>query len=217
MAALRPGTHNGPVVDESQPAPRSRSRRGGARALGALATLAAAAGAWLSGCAYAYDDGLPPLGQREASASAAAEASVSAAAAAASAAAQRGRGWFPRDAPLEQIFEGRVLRSWARAMLPDEHGLSLGFGAAAVYPGAGTQALQAAAPAGTATLRFVCRGQGSASVSVRAGDAVPLELDFGCNRAHARVITLPEAGAVEVVFAAVGDAPSNVAFRLTRP
>lgn len=178
--------------------------------------LSACAGALLSGCAYSYDDGLPPLGQREASASAAAEASASAAAA--SAAAQgRGRGWFPRDAPLDELFEGRVLRSWARAMLPDEHGLSLGFGAATVRPGSGSQALQTAAPAGTATIRFVCRGPGSANVTVRVGDAVPLALDFGCNRAYARVITIPEAGSVEVVFAAAGDAPSNVAFRLTRP
>ena len=180
--------------------------------------LAACAGAWLTGCAYAYDDGLPPLGQREASASAAAEASASAAAAAASAAAQsRDRGWYPRDAPLDELFEGRVLRSWARAMLPDEHGLSVGFGAAAVHPGAQPQALHAAVPAGTTTVRFVCRGPGSASVTVRVGDSVPLALDFGCNRAHARVITVLEAGTVEVVFAAAGNAPSNVAFRLTRP
>ena len=216
MAAPQPDAHNGRVVDASQPVPRLSGRRGRTRALAAgLAVLGT--GAWLSGCAYAYDDGLPPLGQREASASAAAEASASAAAAAASAAAQRGRGWFPQDAPLDQLFEGRVLRSWARAMLPDEHGLSIGFGAAAVQPGSGAVTLHAAAPAGTATVRFVCRGPGSAHVSVRVGDAVPLALDFGCNRTHSRVITVPEAGAVEVAFAAVGDAPSNVAFRLTRP
>ncbi len=183
-----------------------------------MAVLSACAAAWLTGCAYTYDDGLPPLGQREASASAAAEASASAAAAAASAAAQgRGRGWYPQNAPLDELFEGRVLRSWARAMLPDESGLSLDFGAAALRPGTPPQTLHAAAPAGTATVRFVCRGPGAASVTVRVGDAVPLALDFGCGRAHARVITVPEAGTVEIVFAAVGDAPSNVAFRLTRP
>lgn len=172
-----------------------------------------------TGCAYQYDDGLAPLGQREASASASAEASASAAASAAAAAAQQSRsnrGGTSR-VPLDQLLSGSALEMWARAMLPDESGQSLAFDTGAVWPRTPGWTTGVDTVPGPATLRLVCRGTGSVSVSVLTDGETAIDIQFPCNQTVAKPLLIPDSGYLDIAFNDPGDGASNIAYRLTRP
>ncbi|GAA2201863.1 hypothetical protein [Sinomonas flava] len=172
-----------------------------------------------AGCSYQYDDGLPPLGQREAAAQASAEAAqASASASAAGEAAQR-RERAARSAlraPLDQILSGYALRGWADTVLPDEGGTSVASGSGAVWPDGARFTLRAQGTPGDATLRFACRGTTTARIIATVEGAPAVDLAFDCNRPWARTVALAGSGAVDIAFVA-GSTPSNVAYRLVRP
>jgi hypothetical protein len=186
------------------------------RAPAALAAaLAAGALSVLSGCAYQYDDGLPPLGQRQAVSSSTATPSPSVA-------ADRSRRGQPphgaaTEAPLDQLLGGPALQAWARTALPDASGQSLGTDADSVWPDHPARAMGADAEPGPATLRFACRGIGLSALRVTADGRELLNITFACNRAWGRAVDVPASGRLDVQFSAAGDASSNVAYRLTRP
>lgn len=182
-----------------------------------VAALLTAATAFTAGCTYQYDDGLAPLGQREASASAAASsarASASAEDRARRSQAQRGSA---TKAPLDQLIAGPALQEWANRVLPDDSGLSLSFSASAVWPSDEAPTMGIDAQPGPATLRFACRGIGLAAVRVSAGDTELLNTTFTCNRPWARPVDVPASGHLEVQFSSAGDTASNIAYRLARP
>lgn len=171
-----------------------------------------------AGCAYQYDDGLPPLGQRDA----AANATASATAATSAAAANRGR--RPQAArgtgtaaPLGQPLTGDALSAWASTMLPDTSGMSLAADAGSVWPGRDPWRTGVDAGPGAATLHVACRGPGLARVQATAGDAELLDLRFACNREWTRPVDVPAAGHLDLQFGALGNEAANVAYRLTRP
>lgn len=176
--------------------------------------------AGVSGCAYQYDDGLPPLGQRDAAAAASASASASAAASAAAAEHDR-RSRVARGAataaPLDQPLAGEPLQAWANTVLPDASGVSLARDASTAWPGRPARRMGIVTEPGPATLRVACRGEGLADIRVTAGDVQLLDFTFACNRAWARPVEVPAAGRLDVQFSAAGDAAANVAYRLTRP
>lgn len=182
------------------------------RACVAAALLAAGA----AGCAYQYDDGLPPLGQRDAAAAASASASASAAAAARDRRSHLSRG-IATAAPLDQPLAGEPLQAWAATVLPDASGVSLAADASTAWPGRPARRMSALAQPGPATLHVACRGEGRADVRVNAGDAQLLDFTFECNRAWARPVDVPAAGRLDVQFSAADDSAANVAYRLTRP
>ncbi|WP_433874755.1 hypothetical protein [Sinomonas atrocyanea] len=168
-----------------------------------------------AGCSYQYDDGLAPLGQREAAAQASAEAAqASASASAAGEAAQRRERAL--RAPLDQILSGYALRGWADTVLPDEGGTSAASGSGAVWPNGARLTLRAQGQPGTATLRFACRGTTTARIIATVEGASAVDLAFDCNRPWARTVVLTGSRAVDVAFIA-GSTPSNVAYRLVRP
>lgn len=173
-------------------------RGGGAAArAAAIASGLGLAVAWCAaGCAYSYDDGLAPLGQREASASASAETS---------------------SAALGDTLSGAALDVWAASALPDNSGLSLGDDAGSVMPGAGSRRMTVDTDPGPATLHYACRGIGLAAVRVTAEGAEILDITFTCNRPWARAVDVPAAGHLDIVFSSAGDTAANVAYRLTRP
>lgn len=190
------------------------------RSLSLAAFAAVIVGTCAAGCAYQYDDGLPPLGQRDAAVSASAQASASAASGAAAAQAEsrrRSQQGAAGRVPLDQVLAGPTLQAWAQTVLPDEAGLSLGFDTGAVWPGRPSPTMSVDAAPGASELHFACRGPGMAAVRVDAGGEVLLSLSFACNRAWSRPVDIPAAGHLEVAFSAPGDAASNVAYRLTRP
>lgn len=195
-----------------------RSRAAARGVVGALVWLCATAS--LAGCAYSYDDGQAPLGQRGAAASASAEASASAAASfAADALARRSRAQRGAAAtvPLDEILAGPTLAAWADLVLPDDSGLSLGSSAGAVWPSQDAPRMGIDAAPGPATLRFACRGIGLAAVRVSAGGNELLDTTFTCNRGWSRPVVVPASGHLDVQFSSAGDTASNVACRLTRP
>lgn len=203
------------------PDPLERREAAGRRA---AALVAAAVGVSVvlvtGGCAYQYDDGLAPLGQREASAQASAATSASAAASAAAedlARRTRSLRGAVTSAPLEQLLGGAALHAWADTVLPDDSGLSAGSDVSAVWPDKASRTMGVDTDPGPATLHFACRGIGLASVRVTADDAPLLDITFACNRDWSRPVAVPDSGHLEVQFSAAGDAASNVAYRLTHP
>ncbi|MGT2461810.1 hypothetical protein [Sinomonas atrocyanea] len=178
--------------------------------------VAALLAAGAAGCAYQYDDGLPPLGQRDAAAAASASASASAAAAARDRRSHQVRG-LATAAPLDQPLAGESLQAWAATVLPDTSGVSLAADASTAWPGRPARRMSVQAQAGPATLHIACRGEGRADVRVNAGDAQLLDFTFECNRAWARPVDVPAAGRLDVQFSTADDAVANVAYRLTRP
>ncbi|MDQ0259029.1 hypothetical protein [Sinomonas atrocyanea] len=185
-----------------------------ARTLQACLGVLLAAGA--SGCAYQYDDGLPPLGQRSAAAAASAAASASAAAAEHDRRSRVARG-IATAAPLDQPLAGEALQAWASTVLPDTSGVSLARDASTAWPGRPARRMGVAAQPGPATLRVACRGEGLADVRLTAGDVQLLDFTFACNRPWSRPVEVPAGGRLDVQFSAPGDAAANVAYRLTRP
>lgn len=187
------------------------------RGLAAAAVALAAAG-----CSYQYDDGLPPLGQREASASASADAAEASASADAAKDAAREAAWRRERAarsaswaPLDQILSGPALRAWANAMLSDGKGETIALDSGAVWPGTPGRTTSVQAPAGTAALTFACRGTSTAHVVATVDGTPVVDTEFECNRAWVRTVVVSGSGSVEVAFTA-GDAPSSVAYRLAR-
>ncbi|MBL0705697.1 hypothetical protein [Sinomonas cellulolyticus] len=191
----------------------------GARGAAAAVLVAVVAACSCTGCAYSYDDGLAPLGQRESAASAAAAASASAAAsAAADQLARQGRirQGLATAAPFAQLLAGPPLTEWAELVLPDDSGPSLAFATGSVTPSTPARMMGVDADPGPATLHFACRGIGRATVDVAAGGSNLLSTTFACNRAWSRALDVPAWGHVDIQFSSAGDASSNVAFRLTR-
>ncbi|GAB3278466.1 hypothetical protein GCM10027449_18600 [Sinomonas notoginsengisoli] len=178
------------------------------------------ASAPLTGCAYSYDDGQAPLGQRRAAASASAAASEQASASAAAAEIAR-QSRIQRElaarAPLDRLLAGPALQEWSNLMLPDVSGQSLGFSADAVWPDKDAPGMSADTGTGPATLHFACRGIGLAAVRVTGDGVELLSTTFACNRAWSRHLEVPASGHLDVQFSSAGDTASNVAYRLTRP
>ncbi|WP_369045313.1 hypothetical protein [Sinomonas sp. P10A9] len=204
--------------------PEGRNAAGRRGAPPVAAALGMSVALCIAGCAYQYDDGLAPLGRRDASAQASASASAAADASASASAAARdlaGRTRSQRgaatEAPFGQLLGGTALQAWADTVLPDDSGLSAGSDASAVWPDKAPYTMGIDTDPGPATLRFACRGIGLASVRVTADEAPLLDITFACNRAWSRAVAVPSSGHLEVQFSAAGDAASDVAYRLTRP
>lgn len=187
--------------------PSSHASRPGGRAA-AIASAVGLALAWgAAGCAYSYDDGFAPLGQREASSSAAASASAQ---------EQAQRAQTARSA-LGDTLTGAALEAWAASALPDNSGLSLAAGAGAVAPDRSSPRMTVDTDPGAATLHYACRGLGLAAVRVTSEESALLDITFTCNRPWSRALEVPAAGHLDIVFSSAGDAAANVAYRLTRP
>lgn len=174
-------------------------------ATGAVVLLAAAA---LAGCAYTYDDGLPPLGDR----------SPSSAPAPTPSRLPRQRFLPPSDAasdPPPEEWSASMLTSWAEASLPDSDGLSFSFGYGIARPDQPVLAT-AFVPTGTLVLEYACRGAATAHLSLTISGSGVVDSDYTCGRVWVRSIVVPENSIAEVRAAAVNDDPAAYAYRIVK-
>ena len=161
----------------------------------------------LSGCEYAYDDGLPRLGDRSSSSPAAPTPTR----------VPRQRFVPPSaasDPPPEQ-WTPSMLASWADSTLPDTYGMSFSFGYGIALPGQPVLAT-AFVPNGTLVIEYACRGAGTAHLTLTVLGSAILDSDYTCGRIWVRSIVVPENSVAEVRAAAVNDDPSAYAFRIVK-
>jgi hypothetical protein len=176
------------------------------RVAAAIASVASAT-MILAGCEYAYNDGLPPLGERSSSS------------ANPTPAPRLTRQRFVPPSPLAsdpppEQWSPSMLASWADATLPDANGLTFSFGYGIATPNQPVLAT-AFVPAGTLILEYVCRGAGSAHLTLTVSGTAIVDSDYACGRIGVRSIVVPENSVAEVRAASVND-PSAYAFRIVR-
>lgn len=173
----------------------------------AAATASVAAATILAGCEYAYNDGLPPLGERSSSSATPTPAPRF----------TRQRfvppSPFASDPPPEQ-WTPSMLSSWADSTLPDVSGLTFSFGYGVATPNEPVLAT-AFVPAGTLVLEYACRGAASAHLTLTVSGTAIVDSDYTCGRIGVRTIVVPEDSVAEVRASSVND-PSAYAFRIVR-
>lgn len=172
------------------------------RASGALGLLLASAAA-LSACAYSYDDGLPPLGERSTPSSAPTPLAF-----------KRVPAPAVSDPPLRD-WTSDMVASWAEAALPDDRGLSFGFGFGMVIQGEPVLA-STAVPGGTFTIEYECRGGPAFHLTLQLGATAIINGDYACGRMWARTFAAPQDGVAEVTASAAGGNAAAYAFRVVK-
>lgn len=174
----------------------------GPRIACAVAGLLAAAAA-LSACAYSYDDGLPPLGERSTPSPAPPAPTF-----------RRLPAPAVTDPPLHD-WTADMVASWAEAALPDQRGLSFGFGYGIVLQGEPV-ASSSAVPAGTITLEFECRGGPAAHLTLEVAGTAVVDSDYSCGQMWARAFVTPQDSVAQVTASAVGGNAAAYAFRVVK-
>ncbi len=183
-----------------RPRPKSRSMGSGI-ALVCAALLAAAP--LLASCAYTYDDGLPPLGERSPSS------------------AQPTPRYPPQPPPTvateppPQEWTPEMMSSWALQTLPDSNGVSYAFGYGLVVP---EQPILASAvvPSGTLFVVYTCRGTLTAHLSLTIAGTALVDTDYACGTQWTRAFVVVADSVAEVQVSATGRFPSAYAFRIVR-
>ncbi|WP_138444487.1 hypothetical protein [Sinomonas susongensis] len=179
----------------------SMKRRGPRTAWTVAALVAAAAG--LSACAYSYDDGLPPLGERSTPSSAPPAQTLRPLPAPAA-----------TDPPLRD-WTPDMVASWAEAALPDQKGLSFGFGYGIVLEGEPVVS-SSAVPAGTITLEYECRGGPAAHLSLELGGMAVVDADYACGQVWVRTFVAPQDSVADVTSSAVAGSAAAYVYRVVK-
>ncbi|NUP74040.1 MAG: hypothetical protein HOQ07_05235 [Sinomonas sp.] len=194
------------------PLPRPRRTAPGPASGGAhlialpFGALLVALASLLTSCAYSYDDGLPPLGDRAPSSAPSSH--------------------FPRQpAPLgpsgraseppPQEWTAEMMTSWALLTLPDASGLSYAFGYGISLPQQPVLAT-ATVPGGTLVLEYACRGADTAHVTLSVSGTAIVDSDYQCGRVWVRTIVVPDGAVAEVRASSTGDSASAYVFRIVR-
>ncbi|KHL05418.1 hypothetical protein [Sinomonas humi] len=168
-------------------------------ALGLLLASTAA----LSACAYSYDDGLPPLGERSTPSSAPSPLAF-----------ERVPPPPASDPPLRD-WTSDMVASWAEAALPDNRGLSFGFGFGMVLQGEPVLA-STVVPGGTFTIEYECRGGPAFHLALQLGATPIIDGDYACGQMWAKTFVAPQDGVAEVTASAAGGNAAAYAFRVVK-
>lgn len=174
----------------------------GRQTVRAVAVLVAVA-AGLAGCAYSYDDGLPPLGERSTPSSAPPAPTF-----------HRLPAPDVTDPPLHD-WTPDMVASWAETALPDQRGLSFGFGYGIVLQGEPVIS-SSAVPGGTITLEFECRGGPAAHLTLDLAGTAIVDSDYACGQMWVRTFVAPQDAVANVTASAVGGNAAAYAFRVVK-
>lgn len=178
--------------------PAPRVPRAHARAAAVVLSLALSAGAVLTGCEYAYDDGRGPLPD---SAVSSAPPSFTSAA-------------LPQDPRLDEPVSGAELDAWVAQVLPDTEGQQFHSSFGSLVADKARTESTGQLPSGTYALTLACRSQRRVTFTVRDDKFALVDLSLRCGTSRVNVVYLSADSLLTVRIES--QSAANFAYRVSR-
>jgi hypothetical protein len=118
------------------------------------------------------------------------------------------------DPPLRE-WTPDMVASWAEAALPDQNGLTFGFGFGMVLQGEPVLS-STAVPGGTVIIEYQCRGGPTSHLTLQIAGTAVVDSNYACGQLWVRTFVAPQDAVAEVTASAANGNAAAYAFRIVK-